>query len=99
MSDVAKQKRINRNDPFCRALEGMDDLLKRADRAIEDSHRIRGQAKEHLMRARSASARVKGALQWVRAEGARSRQLGLEATDRFLLLRANFSPAGTFDAR
>lgn len=91
VADVAKQKhrrqsspvgRIVRNDPFCRALKGMDDLLKRADRAIEDSRRIRSQTKEHLAQGRLTSARIKGTLQGVRAEGARSRQLGLEVADR-----------------
>jgi hypothetical protein len=91
VADVARQKRrgrsspvgrIDRNDPFCRALKGMDDLLKRADRTIEDSRRIRSKTKEHLARGRLTSARVKGTLQWVRAECARSRRLGLEAADR-----------------
>jgi len=81
-SRSAESSPVVGNDPLCRALGGMNDLLERADRAIEDSHRIRSQTKEQLARGRSTSARVKGNLQWIRAECARSRELAMETADR-----------------
>lgn len=105
-ADVARQKHRRRSSRWAGSIgtihsavawRGMDDLLKRADLAIEDSHRIRSQTKEHLARARVTSARVKGTLQWVRAECARSRQLGSEATDKGSSSR--FLPAGTMRDR
>ena len=62
----------------------MDDLLKRADKAIEDGHRVRHEARERRMQARMTAAQLRGTLKWVRAEGARSRfrQLGLETADK-----------------
>ena len=107
-ADVAKRKhrdrgsrqgQFYRNDAFRRALEGMDDLLKRADRAIEDSHRIRGETNKHLTWARVVAARVRRALQQARAEGARSRQLGLETTNWFGALRDNAPHRFTRDRR
>ncbi|KRQ12196.1 hypothetical protein [Bradyrhizobium sp. USDA 3315] len=71
----------------------MDDLLKRADRAIEDSYRVKEEAIEHLIRAQRVAREVRATI--VRAESARSRyrQLGLETAERQGAFQEN--PAGT----
>jgi hypothetical protein len=81
VDNAARFKTIHGNNWIRRALPEMDDLLKRADRAIEDSHRARDQARQHLGRARVATAEIRRTLQRARAEGVRSRQLGREATE------------------
>jgi hypothetical protein len=65
---------------FRSAYAEMDDLLRRANWAIEDGHRVRGEAVERRMRARLAAAELRGTLTRIRAE--RPRLLGLEMADK-----------------
>ena len=71
----------------------MDDLLKRADRAIDESCRVREQAIEHLMRLRRVASQVRETV--ARAHSARSRycQPVLETADRQGFSQGN--PAGS----
>ena len=56
----------------------MDDaLLKRADSAIKESHRIRDAARDGVMRAKIVAARISGTRQCMCAETARSRRIQL----------------------
>ena len=82
------------NDRF--GLEQMDDLLKRADRAIEDSYRVREEAMEHLIRARRVVSQVREAVRHALADGARFRQLGLETADKQTDFQEN--PAGSLSS-
>jgi hypothetical protein len=71
----------------------MGDLLKHADQAIEDGHRVRNEAIRRLLRARIVAAEIRGAILRARADGTRSRRLGLETADRQHVFQEN--PAGS----
>ena len=59
----------------------MDDLLRRADRAIEQSHRITAEAQEQQTRAMAVTAQFRATLQWINTGEPRYRQHGLETAD------------------
>ena len=67
----------------------MDDLIKRADQAIGNGHRIRGEARERLMQTRMTVAQIRGTLQQVRSEGAKASRLELETADRYGVFQEN----------
>jgi len=60
----------------------MDDLLRRADLALQNSRLMRHQAHENLVHSRIVTARMKGIVQWTHDEVIMNRQLGLETADR-----------------
>jgi hypothetical protein len=59
-----------------------DWLLKRAERAIQDSRWIRAEVHENRMQARIIRARIAGTLQSARSEHARSRSILKETLER-----------------
>ncbi|MBR0792344.1 hypothetical protein JQ631_24935 [Bradyrhizobium manausense] len=67
---------------FASSYAAMDDLLKRADRAIEEGYRVRDEAIEQLVQVRRVARALRLAVGRARSARSRYRQSRLEMADR-----------------